>query len=60
MNNKLQTTTGYYTDDDMQWTVNCPNCEAELECSGYFDKEEVTKCPKCKTEFLTIEIEQYE
>lgn len=42
--------------DDMHWTVNCPECERELEYTGYFDRSDLNKC-KCGCEFLTERVE---
>ena len=39
-------------DDDMNWTVECPECLKELEYTGYFEASDVNKC-KCGCSFLT-------
>lgn len=39
-------------DDDMHWIVSCPVCEREIEFKGYFDCDDINKCP-CGTEFKT-------
>lgn len=33
-------------DDDMQWTVNCPKCNREYRCEGYFESADTDTC-KC-------------
>ncbi len=45
-------------DDDMHWTVECPQCDKELEYTGYFDSSDENKCTcGCvfKTERLYLE-----
>lgn len=42
--------------DDMNWTVECPDCDYEIEYKGYFDSSDVNICPKCKTKFLTSKV----
>ena len=37
---------------DDHWIVNCPNCEHEFEYTGFFDKDDITKC-SCGTQFKT-------
>jgi hypothetical protein len=31
-------------DDDMQWTVSCPECNREYRCEGYFDSTDTDTC----------------
>ena len=35
---------------DDNWVVNCPNCDKEIEYTGYFDPDDLTKC-SCETTF---------
>jgi ssDNA-binding Zn-finger/Zn-ribbon topoisomerase 1 len=42
--------------DDLHWTVNCPNCDYEIEYKGYFDATDVNICPKCMAKFLTSKV----
>ena len=42
-------------DEDDHWVVNCPNCEKEIEYTGYFDSEELNKC-HCGMTFKTNRI----
>ena len=30
--------------EDDHWIVNCPNCDREIEYTGYFDPDDLTKC----------------
>lgn len=47
---------GYSVDsDDAHWTVNCPNCDHEFDCSGYFDSNDKIMC-RCGCEFTTNKI----
>ena len=41
--------------DDMNWTVECPDCQKEIEYAGYFDSEDLNKC-KCGCEFKTSKV----
>lgn len=41
--------------DDMNWTVECPDCQKEIEYTGYFESEDINKC-KCGCEFYTSKI----
>ncbi len=52
----MENTQGYIIDDDMHWLVNCPNCETEIEFTGFFDNQDVEKCIKCKCEFMVNEL----
>lgn len=38
--------------DDMRWTVNCPDCEQQFEYKGYFDSRDINKC-ECGCKFKT-------
>ena len=38
--------------EDDHWIVSCPNCEKEIEYTGYFDAEELNKC-SCGAKFKT-------
>ena len=38
--------------DDMQWTVNCPECNREYKCEGYFEGTDIVTC-KCGCVFRT-------
>ena len=37
------------------WVVNCPNCDKEIEYTGYFDPDDLTKC-SCGITFKTNRI----
>lgn len=39
-------------EDDMHWTVNCPECNSEHEYEGYYDAEDDNTC-KCGCVFRT-------
>ena len=39
-------------DDDMNWTVECPECLKEIEYEGYFESSDLNRC-KCGCYFLT-------
>lgn len=39
-------------DDDMQWTVNCPECNREYRCEGYFESTDIDTC-KCGCVYRT-------
>lgn len=39
-------------DDDMQWTVNCPDCNREYKCEGYFESTDIDTC-KCGCVYRT-------
>lgn len=59
----MKTVHGFSVDgDDMNWTVNCPNCQTEIQYEGYFDSDDENKC-KCgcvfKTERVWIDMENY-
>jgi len=43
--------------DDMQWTVDCPGCQKELQYAGFFDKDDLNICKQCGTKFKTSRIE---
>ncbi|MEO6707190.1 MAG: hypothetical protein ABIN04_15230 [Ginsengibacter sp.] len=50
---EIEIVEGYSIDeDDMHWTVNCPDCDKEYEYEGYFDSSDITKC-RCGCEFKT-------
>jgi transposase len=34
-------------DETGKWTVNCPECQYEMEYMGYFDQEDVYICENC-------------
>lgn len=38
--------------DDLHWTVNCPECDHEFEYKGFFDSSDVTQC-NCGRHFKT-------
>ena len=38
--------------DDMQWTVNCPECNREHKCEGYFESTDIDTC-KCGCVYRT-------
>ena len=38
--------------DDMQWTVNCPECNKEYRCDGYFESTDTDTC-KCGCVYRT-------
>lgn len=38
--------------DDMQWTVNCPECNREYKCEGYFESTDIDTC-KCGCVYRT-------
>jgi len=49
---------GYYIDGaDDHWAVFCPGCGREFEYEGFWDPEDVTKCP-CGVSFTTESIEE--
>ena len=39
-------------DDDMQWTVNCPECSLEYRYEGYFESTDIDTC-KCGCVYRT-------
>lgn len=39
----MDKTTGLAISED-EWMVNCPECEKEYHCEGFFDAEDVTEC----------------
>ena len=39
-------------DDDMQWTVNCPECSREYRYEGYFESTDIDTC-KCGCVYRT-------
>lgn len=41
--------------DDMNWTVECPECQKEIEYEGYFDEDDLNKC-NCGCEFKTEKV----
>lgn len=41
--------------DDMNWTVDCPNCDKEYEFTGYFDSGDEYYC-KCGCTFKTSKV----
>lgn len=52
----IETAEGHAIDgDDMHWTVNCPNCDIEIEYKGYFDSSDLNKC-KCGCRFTTTKV----
>jgi hypothetical protein len=48
--------------DDMNWTVECPECQKTIKYEGYFDSEDFNEC-KCgcifKTERVWIDNSRY-
>lgn len=41
--------------DDMDWIVNCPECDKEYHFTGFFDKTDKTNC-KCGCTFVTDKV----
>lgn len=52
-NKEIPSVHGFAIDgDDMNWTVECPSCNNEIEYEGYFDATDICRCSKCNTYFL--------
>ena len=53
MESRVRSAIGHSVDgDDMQWTVNCPGCNREYKCEGYFESTDTDTC-KCGCVFRT-------
>lgn len=42
-------------EDDMHWTVECPDCELVFEYKGFFDSFDITNC-ECGCDFKTEKV----
>lgn len=53
MKSMVRSVIGHSVDgDDMQWTVNCPECDREYKCEGYFESTDIDTC-KCGCVYRT-------
>lgn len=50
-------TDGYSIDNrEDYYYCYCPFCDYEITYEGYFDSEDICKCPSCKEEFYISKI----
>lgn len=52
---EIKTISGIAITED-NWIVYCPHCDKQSEYEGFFDSEDIYKCPSCKNKFIISEI----